>query len=154
MSFITTLTGIKSWRIDRLQFFYRSFRAFFFLPILRISFEYLNFLTIFIPSGSFLIRFYLIKALFITAIFVSYINLLYKRAHDFNQKWNVEVYIFWVTILLSIAGRLFESNRNITIVLKVLSMFGWLIVLISHIYFCFKKGMVGDNQYWNSLEKK
>ena len=148
MSFVATLIRIKSWRISRLQFFYRSFYVFFFIPILRMILEYLN--VLFFWVDGFLTRLFLIRTAFVLSVFIPYVSLLYKRTHDLNQTWNIEVIIFLVTILLNIIAAWFEIDW--IFIIKILWMFGSLIVLISHVYLCLKKGDVGDNQHWASLQ--
>ena len=86
---------------------------------------------------------------------IPYVNLLYSRSHDINQKWNIEVYTFIVLLLLMLSQQFITGDGIIAVVLWVLSLINFILVIVIYLYLIFKKGIIWKNQYGEDpLDKK
>ena len=132
MSFFTTKIENKKGRIGRLNFFLKSLLVILFLLI-----------TIWL-NPNLLITVILLAA----AVLIPYINLLYARTHDIDQTWNIEVYTFVITLLLSLSTTIFVWNQKVEAVLSILSLIWFIGVLVTYLYLLFKKWTTGENKYW------
>lgn len=138
MSFFVNEINIKNGRIGRSKFFLRSLLVILFLIVLLLA----------------RLGIVLQIILLVAIVILPYLKLIYSRAHDIGQKWNIEAYSLIVYFMVALLSWNLNPEKEVTTVLWIISMIIGVFVAVTYFYLLFKKGVVWKNQYWDDPLKK